>query len=131
VLAAGSAESTESAKVNVTSTLKEVPLVETPAQQEHKRLGLARQAFAAVLKQKLVNAGYDIGVGSYGDRLALSGEVFKDTSVRVEVLATVRSMGLCPLGFRTIGIVAKTVNPAFLELMSSEGSQYSLGCSTE
>jgi hypothetical protein len=92
----------------------------TPEESEQERLAQAREVWTTQLRLKLKDNGFDITVGSVGDALLLSGDIFKDTETRVETLQTIRAMpGICDLGFRKVNIATG---------LFSGGSDYSLHC---
>ena len=79
----------------------------TPEESEQNRLAQAREVWTTQLRLKLRDGGFDITVGTVGDALLLSGDIFKDTETRVETLQTIRAMpGICDLGFRKVNIAA-------------------------
>jgi hypothetical protein len=88
----------------------EMPAPEpTPKELEQARLAKVRLSIAVQLRQTLNDAGYDITVGEVGPTLLLHGDVYKDTTTRVESLEMLRSIAndrLCPWGFRQVNIGA-------------------------
>jgi hypothetical protein len=94
--------------------------VPTPEESEQNRLAQVREVWTTQLRLKLRDSGFDITVGSVGDALLLSGDIFKDTETRVETLQTIRAMpGICDLGFRKVNIATG---------LFSGGADYSLHC---
>jgi hypothetical protein len=94
--------------------------VQTPQQIEQERFAKMRELIAANLRQTLNDAGYDITVGVVGPTLLLHGDIYKDTTTRVESLQMLRRIAndrLCPWGFRQVNIGGLFSN-----------SDYSLNC---
>jgi hypothetical protein len=86
--------------------------VQTPQQIEQERFAKKRELIAANLRETLNDAGYDITVGEVpvgklGPTLILHGDIYKDTTIRMESLQMLRSIAndrLCPWGFRQVNI---------------------------
>jgi hypothetical protein len=86
--------------------------VQTRQQVEQERVAKMRELIAANLRQTLNDAGYDITVGEVpvgklGPTLILHGDIYKDTTIRMESLQMLRSIAndrLCPWGFRQVNI---------------------------
>lgn len=85
---------------------------QTSQQVEQERVAKMRELIAANLRQTLNDAGYDITVGEVpvgklGPTLILHGDIYKDTTIRMESLQMLRSIAndrLCPWGFRQVNI---------------------------